>query len=135
MAKILTLIFLCVFHISSLPTVVQGQDLDVTDVDEMENLDKYSLLDDPNFERNYPPPNDQIVVPPFWDVFRNLPEDWGMFKNMVVAKENRPVLYQLGYITAFTVATDYESWQALKRIHDDAMRGAICLHQLTIRFW
>ncbi len=69
---------------------------------------------------DYPPKNEDIIVPGFLDSFKNLPEDWMLFKNDLVDPKNRSAFWNVMAWTAVTVATDYESWQYFKDMHDDS---------------
>jgi membrane-associated phospholipid phosphatase len=55
-----------------------------------------------------------IRVPAFWEIVTDLPKDLKAFGLEVVKPENRGVLVGVTAMTAITVATDYESWQALR---------------------
>lgn len=63
--------------------------------------------------------NPHIEVPGFWDSFTNLPANWWEFKNRTVAPENRDLVHEVLALTAITVATDYQTWQFVKKHHDE----------------
>ncbi|MBC86506.1 MAG: hypothetical protein CL677_04940 [Bdellovibrionaceae bacterium] len=102
------LLFLFVIATTSQLAIAQSGEWNSANEDEA--LDQYTLL-------GKPLPN-EIPTPSFSDSFSRLPKDWTLFKRMVVDKRNRHHIYQLGYITGALLATDHETWSALKRSND-----------------
>lgn len=64
-----------------------------------------------------------VEVPAFTEVFTNLPEDWSLFKDRVVAPQNRTVVYSVLASTAFFVAYDYELVVEGKKLFDQSQQS------------
>jgi hypothetical protein len=61
---------------------------------------------------------DPQTHPQFFDMMTNLPETWSLWAEDNLSKENLNNIYFLTAMTAATVATDYETWQAFKKPHE-----------------
>ena len=59
--------------------------------------------------------NQDVVVPPFMDIFRHLPENWNSFKDKTIDPENLWVVSGVMASTALFIAYDYELWKESER--------------------
>lgn len=59
-----------------------------------------------------------VEVPKFWDMVTNLPENWAIWADETFAPDNYGNIIAISALTAILVATDYETWQESKRLHD-----------------
>ena len=60
------------------------------------------------------PAEREVELPHFWSIITDLPTDLREFGKEVIAPENRGLVIGLLGMTAITVKTDYETWQALE---------------------
>lgn len=62
----------------------------------------------------------EVEVPEFSSVFTNLPENWSLFKDEVVAPKNRLAMYTILASTAVFVAYDYEMFKESEKLFDQS---------------
>ena len=60
-----------------------------------------------------------VQSPRAFEFITNLPKTWETFADETFQKDNANRLITLGLLTAFLVATDYESWKEFERYHSN----------------